>query len=80
MVEADISGHESPFAGLERSHPADRLDEAQLAELTRVAMKTGVSLSMLDTSAALADCHDITGDAGAASGSARVITVLITSC
>ncbi|ASQ16864.1 TraB/GumN family protein [Enterobacter cloacae] len=50
VVEADISGHESPFAGLESNLTlADRLDEAQLAELTRVADETGVSLSMLDT-------------------------------
>ena len=49
VVEADISGHESPFAGLESDLTADRLDEAQLAELTRVADETGVSLSMLDT-------------------------------
>ncbi|MGL4204460.1 MAG: TraB/GumN family protein, partial [Enterobacter roggenkampii] len=50
VVEADISGHESPFAGLESDLPlAERLTEAQLAELTRVAEETGVSLSMIDT-------------------------------
>jgi hypothetical protein len=50
VVEADISGHESPFAGLESDRPlAERLNEAQLAELTRVAEETGVSLSMIDT-------------------------------
>ena len=50
VVEADISGHESPFAGLESDLPlAERLNEAQLAELTRVAEETGVSLSMIDT-------------------------------
>jgi len=50
VVEADISGHESPFAGLESDVPlAQRLNEAQLAELTRVADETGVSLSMIDT-------------------------------
>ena len=49
VVEADISGHESPFAGLESDLPlAERLDEAHLAELTRVADETGVSLSMID--------------------------------
>lgn len=49
VVEADISGHESPFAGLESDLPlAERLDEAHLAELTRVAEETGVSLSMID--------------------------------
>jgi uncharacterized protein YbaP (TraB family) len=38
VVEADISGQESPFAGLESDLPlAERLNEAQLAELTRVA-------------------------------------------
>ena len=50
IVEADISGHESPFAGLESDRPlAERLNETQLAELTRLADETGVSLSMLDT-------------------------------
>src|SRR5690606_9050436 len=50
VVEADISGHESPFAGLESDLTlAERLDETQLAELTRVADETGVSLSMIDT-------------------------------
>ena len=50
IVEADISGHESPFAGLESDLPlAERLDDAQLAELTRIANETGVSLSMIDT-------------------------------
>lgn len=49
VVEADISGHESPFAGLESDRPlAERLSEAQLTELTRLADETGVSLSMLD--------------------------------
>ena len=43
VVEADISGQESPFAGLESDLTlAERLDEAQLAELTRVADETGV--------------------------------------
>ena len=50
IVEADISGHESPFAGLESDRPlAERLNGTQLAELTRLADETGVSLSMLDT-------------------------------
>ncbi|RAU35905.1 TraB/GumN family protein [Enterobacter sp. RIT418] len=49
VVEADISGHESPFAGLESALPlAERLDETRLAELTRVADETGVSLTMID--------------------------------
>ena len=40
VVEADISGHESPFAGLESDRPlAERLSEAQLTELTRLAEK-----------------------------------------
>ncbi|RSK67355.1 conjugal transfer protein TraB [Enterobacter huaxiensis] len=50
IVEADISGHESPFAGLESALPLqERLNNAQLAELTRLADEVGVSLSMLDT-------------------------------
>ncbi|MEH0886290.1 TraB/GumN family protein [Enterobacter sp. UNJFSC 003] len=50
VVEADISGHESPFAGLDDALPlAERLTETQLAELTRIADETGVSLYMLDT-------------------------------
>ena len=50
VVEADISGQESPFAGLESDLSlAERLDDARLAELTRVADETGVSLSMIDT-------------------------------
>lgn len=49
VAEADISGHESPFAGLESTLSlAERLDDALLAELTRVADETGVSLSMID--------------------------------
>ena len=49
VVEADISGHESPFAGLESDLPlAERLNDDQLAELRRVAAETGVSLSMID--------------------------------
>ena len=50
VVEADISGQESPFAGLESDLTlAERLDDVRLAELTRVADETGVSLSMIDT-------------------------------
>lgn len=50
VVEADISGHDSPFAGLESALPlAERLSAARLGELTRVADETGVSLSTLET-------------------------------
>ena len=50
VVEADISGQESPFAGLESDTPlAARLNATQLAELERIANETGVSLTMLDT-------------------------------
>ncbi|WP_253378747.1 TraB/GumN family protein [unidentified bacterial endosymbiont] len=50
VVEADISGHASPFAGLESDRSlAERLSDTQLAKLTRVADETGVSLYMLDT-------------------------------
>jgi len=50
IVEADISGQESPFAGLDSALPlAERLNDTQLSELTRVADETGVSLAMLDT-------------------------------
>lgn len=50
VVEADISGSESPFADLEIPPPlSERLNDAQLAELTRVADELGVSLSMLET-------------------------------
>ncbi|MBX8836343.1 TraB/GumN family protein [Enterobacter sp. Y17] len=50
VVEADISGQESPFVGLESALTlAERLDDPRLAELTRVADETGVSLSMIDT-------------------------------
>ena len=49
IVEADISGHESPFVGLESDIPlAERLSETQLRELERVADETGVSLAMLE--------------------------------
>lgn len=50
VVEADISGHDSPFAGLESDCPlAERLNEQQFTELTRLADEVGVSLSMLDS-------------------------------
>jgi uncharacterized protein YbaP (TraB family) len=49
---------------------AERLDEAQLAELTRVADETGVSLSMIDTLPLWQIAMVLTGHAGAASGAA----------
>lgn len=50
VVEADISGHDSPFADLAIPPPLnERLTESQLAELERVAQEVGLSLAMLDT-------------------------------
>lgn len=50
IVEADISGNESPFANLDIPPPLnERLNESQLAELERVADELGLSLSMLET-------------------------------
>lgn len=50
IVEADISGDESPFAGLAIPPPLnERLNPAQLAELERIADELGLSLSMLES-------------------------------
>ena len=50
VVEADISGSESPFAGLDIPPPLnERLSEDHLAGLTRAADELGLSLSMLET-------------------------------
>ena len=50
VVEADISGHESPFANLDPAPPLnERLSDTRLAELERVADELGLSLSMLET-------------------------------
>lgn len=50
IVEADISGDESPFAGLATPPPLnERLNPAQLTELERVADELGLPLSMLES-------------------------------
>ena len=50
VVEADISGNESPFSDLEIPPPlAERLNAEQLAELERLAGELNLPLSMLET-------------------------------
>ena len=50
VVEADISGNESPFSGLDIPPPlAERLRPDQLAELERLSSELGLPLSMLET-------------------------------
>ena len=50
IVEADISGSESPFANLDIPPPlSERLNESQRAELERVADELGLSISLLET-------------------------------
>lgn len=50
VVEADISGDESPFSGLAIPPPLnERLSATQLAELERLADELGLSLSMLES-------------------------------
>jgi len=50
IVEADISGDESPFAGLAIPPPlAERLSPTQLTELQRVAGELGLSLNQLES-------------------------------
>mgnify|MGYP006988151512 CR=1 FL=1 len=80
VVEADISGQTSPFAGLESDRPlAERLNDTQFAELTRVADETGVSLSMLDTLPLWQIAMVLQQPRRSVWGYAG-ITVLITSC
>ncbi len=50
IVEADISGEESPFSGLAIPPPlSERLSASQLAEVERLADELGLSLSMLES-------------------------------
>jgi len=50
IVEADISGNESPFSDLALCAPlAERLSETQLAQLTQLAEEQGLPLARLDT-------------------------------
>ncbi|MDY1036719.1 conjugal transfer protein TraB [Enterobacteriaceae bacterium RIT714] len=50
IVEADISGSESPFANLDIPPPlSERLNSTKLAELARIADEVGLSVSMLET-------------------------------
>ncbi|MBM3069750.1 TraB/GumN family protein [Lelliottia sp. RWM.1] len=50
VVEADISGSESPFADLDLPPPlSERLNDTQRVELERVADELGLSISMLET-------------------------------
>ncbi|QGU14192.1 conjugal transfer protein TraB [Leclercia sp. 119287] len=50
VVEADISGDESPFSGLAIPPPLnERLSATQLVELERLADELGLSLSMLES-------------------------------
>lgn len=49
IVEADISGNESPFSDLPQCPPlSERLSEAQLAQLTQLADEQGLSLTCMD--------------------------------
>ncbi len=50
IVEADISGNESPFEGLAIPPPLnERLSASQLAELERLADELGLALAMLES-------------------------------
>ena len=70
IVEADISGEESPFSGLAIPPPlSERLSASQLAEVERLADELGLSLSMLEASR-YGNRDGVAGHAGPASGAA----------